>query len=241
MNKDIQIIAHRGGAGMGGTENTLDAFENSIKLGVDMVEFDVRKTLDNKLIVYHDSEIDGKVLSETNYDELQETAKANGFQIPTFVEVIKLCHNRVFLDIEIKEVGYEYRVVKIVQKYLDYNEYSIKSFYDATPYRIKQIDPNIRVGLLLGRDDADFKMRYNEIFPKRRLRVCHADFVCTFPALMLFSFTRRMKHYGYPVYVWTVNNKMLMKFFIKHTQVTGLVTDHPDRMKKLLFPDEQDS
>ena len=234
MNTDLQIIAHRGGAGMGGTENTLDAFENSIKLGVDMVEFDVRKTLDNKLIVYHDSEIDGKVLAETTFEELQAVAASKGFSIPTFIEVIKLCRGRVFLDIEIKEVGYEYRVVKIVQKYLDYNEYSIKSFFDATPYRIKQIDPNITVGLLLGREDADFKMRYNELFPKRRLKACHADFVCTFPPLMLFSFTKRMNHYGYPVYVWTVNNKLLMKFFIKHTHITGLVTDHPDRLKNIL-------
>ena len=234
MNKDLKIIAHRGGAGMGGTENTLDAFENAINFGVDMVEFDVRKTLDNKLIVYHDSEIDGKVLAETSYDELQAAAAKKGFRIPTFIEVIKLCHNRVFMDIEIKETGYEYRIVKIVQKYLDYKEYSIKSFYDMTPYRVKTLDPNIEVGLLLGRDDADFKMRCNEVFPGRRLKACLADFVSPHPALMRCFFTRRMNHAGFPVYVWTVNNTFLMKFFIKCSNVAGLITDKPDKLKKLI-------
>ena len=138
MNKDIKIIAHRGGAGMGGTENTLDAFENAIQLGVDMVEFDVRKTLDNKLVVYHDSQIEGRAISETSYEELQSIAEKNGFRIPTFLEVIKLCHNRVFMDIEIKETGYEYRIVKIVNKLLDYNEYSIKSFFYITFFQIKK-------------------------------------------------------------------------------------------------------
>ena len=215
-------------------EYTLDAFESAIKLGVDMVEFDVRKTLDNKLIVYHDSEIEGKELAKTNYDELQLIADSKGFRIPTFLEVIKLCHNRVFMDIEIKEVGYEYRIVKLVQKYLNYEEYSIKSFYDVTPYRVKLIDPNITVGLLLGRDDADFKMRCNEIFPGRRLKACHADFVSPYPALMLCWFTRRMNHAGFPVYVWTVNNKFMTKFFIKHSKIAGLITDRPDRMKEIM-------
>ena len=234
LNKDIKIIAHRGGAGCSGTENTLDAFESAIKLGVDMVEFDVRKTLDNKLNVYHDSEIEGRELAKTNYDELQLIADSKGFRIPTFLEVIKLCHNRVFMDIEIKEVGYEYRIVKLVQKYLNYEEYSIKSFYDVTPYRVKLIDPNITVGLLLGRDDADFKMRCNEIFPGRRLKACHADFVSPYPALMLCWFTRRMNHARFPVYVWTVNNKFMTKFFIKHSKIAGLITDRPDRMKEIM-------
>ena len=234
LNKDIKIIAHRGGAGMGGTENTLDAFENAIQLGVDMVEFDVRKTLDNKLVVYHDSQIEGLSISETSYEELQSIAEKNGFRIPTFLEVIKLCHNRVFMDIEIKETGYEYRIVKIVKKLLDYNEYSIKSFYDITPYRIKEFDPNIEVGLLLGRDDADFKMRCNEVFPGRRLKACHADFVSPHPVLMRCGFTRRMRHAGFPVYVWTVNKSFLIKFFIKHSKVAGLITDRPDRMKDIL-------
>lgn len=235
MNTNMKVIAHRGGAGLGGVENTMDAFVNAINLGVDMVEFDVRRTKDNALIVIHDSEIDGRKLSDMTFDEIQEVAGKKGYAVPTFVEVIKLCHGKVFMDIEIKETGYEKRVVNILHKYLDYDEYSVKSFYDVTPYRIKMLDSRITVGLLLGRDDADFRMRYNEIFPMRRLKACKADFVCPYPLLMLFSFTRRMNHYGYPVYVWTVNNGFIMKYFIKFTKVAGLITDRPDRLKHALL------
>ena len=230
----MKVIAHRGGAGLGGVENTMDAFVNAIKLGVDMVEFDVRRTKDNALIVIHDSEIDGRKISEMTFDEIQEVAGRKGFAVPTFIDVIKLCHGKVFMDIEIKETGYEKRVVRILHKYLDYDEYSVKSFYDVTPYKIKMLDNRITVGLLLGRDDADFRMRYNEIFPMRRLRACRADFVCPYPLLMLFSFTRRMNYYGYPVYVWTVNNELVMRYFLSFTRVAGLITDRPDRLKELI-------
>ena len=228
------VIAHRGGSGLGGVENTLDVFKKAIELGVDMVEFDVRRTKDDALIVFHNASINGRRLTEMTYSEIQEETAKNGYSVPTFVDVIKYCHNKVFMDIEIKETGYEERVVNILHEYLDYDEYSVKSFYDITPYRIKKLDSNITVGLLLGRKDADFKMRYNEIFPLRRLKACLADFVCPCPMLMLFSFTRRMTHYGYPVYVWTVNNKYLMWFFIRFTKVAGLITDRPDVMKTFL-------
>ena len=66
----MKVIAHRGGSGLGGVENTMDAFVNAIKLGVDMVEFDVRRTKDNALIVIHDSEIDGRKISEMTFDEI---------------------------------------------------------------------------------------------------------------------------------------------------------------------------
>ena len=47
------IVAHRGGWGAA-AENTLAAFENAINLGVDMIEFDVRRTGDGRLVVHHD-------------------------------------------------------------------------------------------------------------------------------------------------------------------------------------------
>src|SRR5690349_16108163 len=51
------IIAHRGAHSKQVPENTLSAFEEAIKLGVDMVEFDVRRLADATLVIHHDAEI----------------------------------------------------------------------------------------------------------------------------------------------------------------------------------------
>jgi len=51
------ICAHRG-ANETHPENTIAAFEEAIRLGAQMIEFDVRMTKDNKLIIMHDRSVD---------------------------------------------------------------------------------------------------------------------------------------------------------------------------------------
>jgi glycerophosphoryl diester phosphodiesterase len=55
--RPVEVIAHRGGAGLW-PENTLLAFEHALELGADMLEFDVRATRDGHLVVVHDATVD---------------------------------------------------------------------------------------------------------------------------------------------------------------------------------------
>ena len=48
-----QIVAHRG-ASREAPENTLAAFAKAIEIGADMIEFDVRRAADGRLVVSHD-------------------------------------------------------------------------------------------------------------------------------------------------------------------------------------------
>ncbi|MCR5213091.1 MAG: glycerophosphodiester phosphodiesterase [Eubacterium sp.] len=224
----VKVIAHRGASGLADVENTLESFELAINLGCDMVEFDIRKTMDNVLIVIHDPDFEGIPVKEQTYQEMEAKAKEKGYHIPLVEEVLKLCKGRIFMDIEVKETGYEFRLVKLFKKYLDYNEYSVKSFEDPVPYKIKLLDPNITTGLLLGYNEDTFQRRFNEIFPGRRLKACNADFVSPYWMLMRFGFLFRMRHAGYPVYVWTVNKKKRMKKLIKKKGLTGIISDRPD-------------
>ena len=54
-----RIISHRGKVDLSSLENDLAGIQEAIDLGVDMVEFDVRKTSDNVLVCYHDESING--------------------------------------------------------------------------------------------------------------------------------------------------------------------------------------
>jgi len=51
------IIAHRGSRYIN-PENTIIAFKNAVLLGADFLEFDVRLTKDNELIILHDHDVD---------------------------------------------------------------------------------------------------------------------------------------------------------------------------------------
>lgn len=50
------VVAHRGGPLLL-PENTLPAFDNAVRLGVDMLEFDIMMTADDQLIITHDGSV----------------------------------------------------------------------------------------------------------------------------------------------------------------------------------------
>lgn len=109
-----RLIAHRGG-GYLAPENTLSAIRCGHANGFGMVEFDVKLSQDNTLILMHDDTIDrtsnGTGLAATKtFNELSaldfgswHSARYAGEQIPTFLAVARFAQeNRLFCNIEIK-------------------------------------------------------------------------------------------------------------------------------------------
>jgi len=230
------IIAHRGASGLVKFENTLASFAKAIELGVPMVEFDVRKTQDNLLIAFHDELIDGIKISDLSYQQLLDISRQKGFEVPLVEDVLKLCHGKIQLDIELKEIGYELEIVNLVKKYLDYQDYVIKSFLDAAIIEVKKIDNKIITGLLLGLNKPKnlITTRLSEIFPEFRLFTTKADFVSPNYQLIKFGFVWRMKLINKNIYVWTVNDEKLMTEIV-NKGAFALITDRPDLALKLFY------
>ncbi|WP_306360360.1 alpha/beta hydrolase [Nocardia sp. CC227C] len=59
-----QVTAHRGGRALW-AENTLGAFDNAMRLGVDSIELDVGMTRDGVPVIHHDQKIDGGTARDT--------------------------------------------------------------------------------------------------------------------------------------------------------------------------------
>ncbi|MDP6051859.1 MAG: glycerophosphodiester phosphodiesterase family protein, partial [Candidatus Latescibacteria bacterium] len=55
--KSIQVVAHRGFSGEY-PENTVIAFDEALKLEVDMIELDIHLSRDHELIIIHDATVD---------------------------------------------------------------------------------------------------------------------------------------------------------------------------------------
>lgn len=226
------VIAHRGASALAQHENTLEAFQTAIDLKADMAEFDVRRTSDDVLIVFHDRTFGGNRISDMTYNRINELAARENYRVPQLCEVLDFCRGRIRLDIELKESGYEKRVVAMVKEMYGYGEFSIKSFKDRVSYNVKSIDSRIRTGLLVGRKNASFGERLNEYFPMRRLRACGADFISPHYLLCTGGFIHRMKRSGVPVYVWTVNDERVMRRLISKG-VDAIITDRPDKLSRV--------
>ncbi|MDE5095212.1 MAG: glycerophosphodiester phosphodiesterase [Trichodesmium sp. St11_bin5] len=228
------IIAHRGASGLVKFENTLASFAKAIELGVSMVEFDVRKTQDNLFVAFHDESIDGIKLRDLTYQQLLNISQKKGFDVPLVEDVLKLCQRKIKLDIELKEAGYELEIVNLVKKYLDYQDYVIKSFIDTAIITLKKTDNKITTGLLLGLGNPQnfILTRLSEIFPEFRLLLTKADFVSPNYQLIKLGFVWRMKILNKNIYVWTINDEKLMSKIIKKG-IFALITDRPDLALKL--------
>jgi glycerophosphoryl diester phosphodiesterase len=97
-------------------ENTLLAFQKSLEIGVDVIEFDLRLTRDHQLVIIHDETVDRTTngvgpVSEYSLHELQQLDAGGwfdnafeGLKIPTLIQLCELLKNspNVLLDVEIK-------------------------------------------------------------------------------------------------------------------------------------------
>src|SRR2546430_1459889 len=98
--KGVDVICHRGSSEHA-HENTLEAFRATFELGGDGNEFDIRRTKDGVLVVFHDDMLDRLLeaygdVSDYNWEELRRFRFRDpgrfGAQcrIPTLVEVFDL-------------------------------------------------------------------------------------------------------------------------------------------------------
>jgi glycerophosphoryl diester phosphodiesterase len=227
--KKTLIIAHRGASGSA-RENTIESFQKAIEIGVDMIEFDVRRTKDQTLIVYHDELLQGRPVKELNCDEISKMATGQGFSIPTFEEVLKHTSGKIKLDVEIKEEGYEEEVVELLSRYFKKDQFVITSFYDPCIKRIKDNHPDIKAGLILGISKPEYpiRTRISEFFPVRRCREAKADFLAPHWRLLRFGFLDRAKKANRPVFVWTVNEEKKIWKMLHDERIDGIITDKPD-------------
>lgn len=109
-NDQVTVVVHRGDW-RNAPENSLLAIENAIKMGADMVELDVRKTKDGKLILMHDTTIDrttmgeGKV-AEWTLDSLKTLYLKNGAgnptkrRIPTLEEAMLTAKGKILVNLD---------------------------------------------------------------------------------------------------------------------------------------------
>ncbi|MEC9094502.1 MAG: glycerophosphodiester phosphodiesterase family protein [Planctomycetota bacterium] len=107
------ICAHRGASDTH-PENTLAALQEAIRLGAQMIEFDVALTRDQQLVLMHDSTVDrttngtGEVASLTQAElkkldaGLWKHARFRGERIPTLDEALAVMPQTVWLNVHLK-------------------------------------------------------------------------------------------------------------------------------------------
>lgn len=140
--KKIINIAHRGFT-RNFPDNTLEAFEAALKLGVDGIEFDVQETADNEFFIFHDDTLDGKAIAKITATEMREARVQSNYKVPTLEEVLCLLGHDLILIVELKQVRSLEKFLKILRSYADVTLVVIVSFDRGLVAKLADLAPDI--------------------------------------------------------------------------------------------------
>ena len=202
----INIVGHKGAAGYS-PENTLPSFQMAIAIGCNRTELDVKRTKDGQIVVFHDDEVSRLtngvgIVSEMTLFELKKLDCEQGEKIPTLQEVVDLCKNKIDLQIELKADGTPELVNDIILKNAIQDQIVITSFRDYLLKEIKQLNPNLKAGLLFKTNEV-----MSEIW--NLMKSVPLDFFAPYSGLVTKEFVDKAHSFGKSVYAYRVNEKEL--------------------------------
>jgi glycerophosphoryl diester phosphodiesterase len=204
----------------------MKAFTAAVDMGAEMIEFDVRRTADNVLVIHHNSDFAGSEIRDMSRSQLQERAGAAGYTIPTLVDVLEFCASKIPVDIELKEPGYEEHVLETVLGVLEQDQFVISSFHDSIIRKVKNLHSGIRTGLNIG--DRPRRQLLSNLFPGRRVRRTGADILVISQKLLKLGFLSTTRGLGLPIWVYTVNDRQDLWKMITEERVDGIFSDRVD-------------
>ncbi len=228
---NIINYAHRG-ASEYAPENTLSSFYLGLVQGANGIETDVQRTKDGVLVLFHDDTVDrvsngqGK-LCDFTLAEL-EKLKIHGNNTCGFYDRIltleefleKFSNYDLSFAIELKGEGVEEETLAMVKKFGVFEKTTFTSFKFDYIKKIKELDPNTRVGFLtqntceehieqlIGIGGEEIAPRANEI---------------TEDSIALY------RSRGLGVRAWGVQSIELMKKMC-NLKVDGMTVNFPDRL-----------
>jgi len=221
-------IGHRGAKALE-PENTLSAFARGINEGANAIEFDVRKTKNGALIVMHDDKVDrttnGKGLVKgLSLKELKALDAGNGEKIPTLEEAIDfLKEKNVFILIELKEKGFEKKIIELIKEKGIQEKALVISFLAPALRKVKKLAPDVKTGLLF------FYPLINPIKTALGLKV---DFIGPFYRIASKQLIDEAHEAGLKVFVWNIDDLNEMKSLVDRG-VDGIGSNDPRLFKDL--------
>lgn len=227
--KKIIKIGHRGACAYE-PENTLRSFAKAIELQADMIELDVRLSSDGQLFVIHDESLErttngtGYVFDKT-FDELKSFDAGKGEKIPLLREALDLVNKKIAVNIELKDSDALEKVLILIEEYVTqkgwlYENFIISSFNHYDLWKIKNINPQIRIGALAEIVPVDFVKFAKEM---------KAYSVHVKPEFVEEKFVNDMHENEMKIFVYTLNDPNQIEK-MKSLSIDGIFSDFPDRL-----------
>lgn len=224
-----KVIAHRGASGEE-PENTLRAFEAAVAQGAQMIELDLRLTMDGHVVVIHDASLNRTTdrqgrIAKITLAEARRADAGKGERIPTLKETLELARKRAELYLEMKDANAATATLREVREFGLENEVLIASFSRRMMQRLRGEVRDIRLGLIVAPPTLGLLTPTPDDFEFDVLSV--DERLCR---RVLVEQTHRK---GKKVFVWTLDDERGYRK-MSSLGVDGIVTNFPDRLVKFV-------
>lgn len=210
------VVAHRG-AWEEAPQNSLQSLSDAIAIGCEMVELDVRATRDRRLVAVHNARVGGVPVAALDLPELR--ARLRPGQAPLLEEIAELAAGQIALDVELK-AGHAERALATLAGRLEPESYVLTSFMDDTLAAVRSAAPNTKTGLLLRPGRRPRRL-------EARLQYTGASFLALPVSLARTGHLAWAAERGRTSFVWTVNDRRLLRSMLADARVAAVITDRP--------------
>lgn len=251
----FQVIAHRGGRGLG-PENTLAVFRRSLAAGADVLEMDLRTTADGHLVVLHDATVDRTTdgrgaVNEMTLAQLKTldagyrwTAdqgrsfpfRGRGITVPTLSEVLAAFADTPLIT-EIKEKRPEtgQSVCDLLRRHGPAPRVLVASVHAGVLERLRQVCPGVATSAGFSEALRFYLLSRAGLASLFSPAMQALQVPMTFKGMAVVSrrFVAAAHGRNLTVAVWTVNAEETMRRLIA-AGVDGIMTDYPDRLAAIV-------
>jgi glycerophosphoryl diester phosphodiesterase len=240
-------IAHRGAAALE-PENTLRAIEAALRIGVEMVEIDVRPCADGTLMVVHDDDLSRVAgvkerVSASTSAHLRTIDVGKGEHIPTLEETLALLRGRALVNIDQKVDNLAPQLLRVIDNVSRRDEIMLSGGTRRTFLQMRELAPEVSISCSL---DADWDRT-----PRRWLarwtttgargeagwiigqaRAVQADSLTLDWRLASPRVTAYCQKAGFRVLTWTVDDLPTMRR-LRAAGVDGITSNRPDLLMQV--------
>ena len=226
------IIAHRGASAIA-PENTMPAMQAALDAQADGIEFDVQRTTDGALVVFHDDDLDRTSngtgnIKDHSWEDLQKLdagkwfdEKFAGTKIPRLEEFFDwMKNNEMLMFLELKSPwnyeGMGKSVADLIHQYEFGERVQVRSFYHDALHEFHRLAPEIAISELWYQHmPSEDEITYATLnlegsrYTQENIQAYH--------------------DLGYSVTAWTVDDLELAKN-LKNWGIDGITTNDPAKM-----------
>jgi len=231
FSENFYIIGHRGAAAEL-FENSLEGFEYTLTLGIDMIEIDIRQHASG-LWVFHDHDLERLSGTAGLFEDHPDPAKIllrNGEPVPTLRQVLDMTWGKLPLNIEIKAVDDLDLLLELLAAYTPPAVPSglpwilISSFNHQALAQLRQSGCRWPLAPISTGIPLQIQAELDQIAPYS----WHFD-----NDYVDFELVQDLRTRGIPSFVFTVNSSERAQE-LRQRGVAGIFTDYPSKMIQIV-------